>query len=156
MRGRNWKVWRPTSLQDAVEGCVLYAQHHDPRASVERIADLVGEGKWTVYKWMQQGSIPAKKIAGFELACGATYVTEYLAGSARKLLIDLPTGRLPTGTDIHALQEACTAAIGALLRFAEGRCDAAETTDHITAAMTRLAHERAQVERHQQPELSLS
>lgn len=135
---------------------MLCAQHRDPRASVERIADLVGESKWTVYKWMQQGSIPAKKIAGFELACGCAYVTEYLASSARKLVIDLPTGRLPGNTDIHAVQDACTAAIAALLRFAEGSADAAETTDYLTAAMTRLAHERAQVERCAQPELTLS
>lgn len=155
MSRRYWKVWRPRSLQEAVEGCVLYAQEH-ARLSVDRIADLVGESKWTVYKWMQKGSIPAVKIAGFEHACGACYVTEYLASSARKLVIDLPTGRLPAGSDIHALQEACTAAIGALLRFAEGRADAADTSDHLTAAMTRLAHERAQVERHTQPELSLS
>lgn len=156
MRARNWKVWRPGDLQSAVEGCVLFAQHHDPRASVERIADLVGEGKWTVYKWMQQGSIPARKIAGFEHACGVHYVTEYLASSARKLVIDLPTGRLPASSDIHALQQTCTDAVGALLRFAEGRSDADETTDYLTAAIARLAHERAQVERHAQPELSLS
>ncbi|MBN8714391.1 MAG: hypothetical protein J0H50_10540 [Xanthomonadales bacterium] len=132
-----------------------FAQEND-RSSVERIGDLVGESKWTIYKWIESGSIPAKKIAGFELACGRCYITEYLATSARKLVIDMPTGRLPLGSDIHALQESCTAAIGALLRFAEGKADAADTADHLTAAMTRLAHERAQVERHAQPELPLS
>lgn len=155
MSRRNWKTWRPTSLQEAVEGCVQFAQDNH-RRSVDRLADLVGESKWTLYKWIQSGGIPAKKIAGFELACGRAYITEYLATSARKLVIDLPTGRLPAGSDIHALQESCTAAIGALLRFAEGKADAADTSDHLTAAMTRLAHERAQVERHAQPELSLS
>lgn len=155
MKPRHWKVWQPTSLQEAVEGCVLYAQHMDARASVERIADLVGESKWTLYKWIEQGSIPARKIPGFEHACGTHYVTGYLAASARKLVIDLPTGRLPASADIHALQQACTDAVGALLRFAEGRADAAETTDYLTAAIVRLAHERAQVERHAQPELSL-
>ncbi|MEW5833630.1 MAG: hypothetical protein AB1832_01080 [Pseudomonadota bacterium] len=155
MTRRNWKHWRPTSLQEAVEGCVLYAQDK-AHASVERIADLVGESRWTVYKWMQKGSIPAVKIAGFEHACGCAYVTEYLATSARKLVVDLPTGRLPTGSDVHALQAACNDAVGALLRFAEGKTTAADTADLLTAAMTRLAHERAQVERHAQPELSLS
>jgi len=155
MSRRNWKVWRPSSLQEAVEGCVDFARDHSPRMSVERIGDLVGESKWTLYKWIEQGSIPARKIPGFEHACGVCYVTEYLATSARKLVIDLPTGRLPVGSDIHALQESCTAAIGALLRFAEGKADAADTADHLTAAMIRLAHERAQVERHAQPELIL-
>ncbi|MGB3749427.1 MAG: hypothetical protein WA961_14605 [Rhodanobacter sp.] len=155
MSARRWKVWRPISLQEAVEGCVDYAKDHGSRMSVERIADLVGESKWTIYKWIEKGSIPAMKIAGFEHACGCAYVTEYLAASARKLVIDMPTGRLPVGSDIHALQEVCTAAIGALLRFAEGKADAADTSNHLTAAMARLAHERAQVERHDQPELSL-
>jgi len=156
MSRRNWKVWRPASLQEAVEGCVDYAKENSARMSVDRLADLVGESKWTIYKWIEKGSIPAVKIAGFEHACGRAYVTEYLATSARKLVVDLPTGRLPIGSDIHALQESCTAAIGALLRFAEGKADAADTADHLTAAMTRLAHERAQVERHAQPELSLT
>lgn len=156
MNRRNWKVWRPTSLQEAVEGCVQYAQAHDPRTSVERIADLVGESKWTLYKWMESGAIPARKIPGFELACGKPYITEYLALSSHKLVVDMPTGRLPVGHDVHALQEACTQAIGALLEYSQNRCDAQQTIDSLTAAMTRLAHERAQVERAAQPELSLS
>ncbi|HEY4145191.1 hypothetical protein [Pinirhizobacter sp.] len=155
MSRRHWKTWAPTSLQEAVEGCVLFAQEKH-RLSVERIADLVGENKWTVYKWMQGGSVPGKKIAGFEHACGRAFITQYLATSARKLLIDIPTGRMPGDSDIHALQEACTAAIGALLAFSQGKADAADTTDHLTAAMTLLAHERAQVQRHVQPELDLS
>jgi hypothetical protein len=153
---RNWKVWRPTSLQEAVEGCVQYAIVHDPRLGVERIGDLVGESKWTLYKWMETGAIPARKIPGFELACGRTYITEYLALSAHKLVVDMPTGRLPIGHDVHALQEACTQAIGALLAYSQERRDAQQTIDSLTAAMTRLAHERAQVERHAQPELALS
>lgn len=156
MSRRNWRVWRPTSLQEAVEGCVQYAQHRDPRLNVERIADLVGESKWNIYKWIQTGGIPAKKIPGFELACGRCYITEYLATSARKIVIDMPTGRMPDDSDVHALQQSCTDAIGALLAYAQGKADAANTIDHLTAAMTRLAHERAQVERHAQPELSLS
>ncbi len=154
MNRRNWKVWRPGSLQEAVEGCVQYAQ--TKRLSVERIADLVGESRWTIYKWIQTGGIPARKIAGFEHACGRCYITEYLASSARKLVVDIPTGRLPEGSDVHALQQSCTDAIGALLAYAEGKADAADTIDHLTAALTRLAHERAQVERHAQPELDLA
>jgi len=155
MSRRNWKVWRPTSLQEAVEGCVRYAQDHDARTSVERIGDLVGESKWTLYKWMETGSIPARKIPGFEMACGRAYITEYLALSAHKLVVDMPTGRRATPIDVHALQQACNDAVGALLAFHQGRLAAPETIDHLTAAMTALAHERAQVERHAQPELEL-
>ncbi|URX63273.1 hypothetical protein KR767_04170 [Luteibacter anthropi] len=142
-------------MQEAVEACVAFAQEKH-RLSVERIADLVGETKWTVYKWMEQGSVPARKIAGLEHACGRAFITQYLATSARKLLVDLPTGRMPTQSDIHAVQQACNTAIGALLAFAQGDATATDTADHLTAAMSLLAHERAQVQRHDQPELDLS
>lgn len=155
MSRRNWKTYRPTSLQEAVEACVQYALDHKPQLSIERLSDLVGESKWVIYKWMEQGAIPARKIPGFEFACGRPFITEYLAAGAHKLVVDLPTGRLPCGHDIHALQESCTAAVGALLAYAKGKCGAEETADALTAAMVRLAHERAQVERQPQPELEL-
>lgn len=154
MRKRAWNTWQPSCLQEAVEGCLGYALDKH-RRTVDRIADLVGESKWTVYKWVQSGGIPAKKIAGFEHACGAHYVTRYLASSARKLLVDIPTGRLAAPSDVAALQSSCTAAIAALIDFAAGRSSAANTHASLTAAMTALAFERAQVERHDQPELNL-
>ena len=156
MRKRNWNSWQPSSLQEAVEGCLGYALDKH-RRSVDQVADLVGESKWTVYKWVQGGGIPAKKIAGFEHACGTCYVTRYLASSARKLLVDIPTARTASPSDIAALQAACNAAIGALIDFAAGRSTAADTHASLTTAMTALATERAHVERHdQQPELALT
>lgn len=154
MRKRAWNTWQPASLQEAVEGCLAFALDRH-RRTVDQVADLVGESKWTVYKWVQTGGIPAKKIAGFELACGVTYVTRYLASSARKLLIDIPTGRRASASDINALQAACNTAIGALIEFAAGRVSASDTHASLTAAMTALAQERAHVERHDQPELEL-
>jgi len=155
MKPRNWKVWRPQTLQEAVEGCVSYAQHN-ARKSVDQIADLVAENGGTIYKWMATGNIPARKIAGFEHACGASYVSGYLAASSRKLVIDLPTGRMPSSADLHGLQEACTAAVGAVIAYAQGKKAADETIDFLTAAIHRLAVERAHVERQSQPELPLS
>lgn len=152
---RAGRLYRPACLQDAVEACVLYAQQHR-RMSVDRIADLVGESRWTVYKWIQTGSIPSKKIPGFEHACGAFYVTQYLAAAARKIVIDMPTGRAVGASDIHAVQDACNAAIGALIAFGAGKTEARETIDAITVAIERLAFERANVERSDQPELPLS
>ena len=154
MRKRNWKTWQPSSLADAVEGCLGYALHQHHR-SVEQVADLVGEQKWALYKWVQSGGIPAKKIAGFEHACGIHYVTRYLAASAHLFAVPMPTGRQAAPSDIAALQAACNSAIGALIEFAAGRADAQATHNALTAAMTALAHERAQVERSTQPELSL-
>ena len=155
MPTRNWRVWRPTGLQEAVAGCVQFAQERLGK-SVEQIADLVAESPWTVYKWMATGNIPARKIAGFEYACGATYISGYLAASSHKLVIDLPTGRIPTAADINLTQAVCTDAIAALIAFAEGKKAAGETIDFLTAAIQRLATERAHVERHDQPELPLS
>lgn len=155
MRKRNWNTWQPNCLQDAVEGCLGFAlaKHH---RSVDQVADLVGESKWTVYKWVQTGGIPAKKIAGFEHACGRGYITRYLASSGGKLLIDVPTGRSASPIDIAALQAACNSAIGALIDFAAGKAAADTTHAALTAAMTALAQERAHVERHNQPELDLA
>lgn len=155
MRKRSWNSWQPSCLQEAVEGCLGYALDKH-RRSVDQIADLVGESKWTIYKWVQSGGIPARKIAGFEHACGTCYVTRYLAASARKLLIDIPTGRTASPSDISALQTACTAAIAALIAFADGRNSAADTSHALTTAMTALAIERAQVDHHSQPELDLA
>ena len=154
MKRRNWNQWRPSSLQEAIEGCLHYAQEKH-RLSVDRLADLLGVSKWTIYKWIESGSIPAKSIAGFEAHCRCCYVTGYLAASARQLLISLPTGRLPGQQDIHALQDACTSAVGTLLRFVAGKADKQETHGALTVAIERLALERAHVEHHAQPELPL-
>lgn len=154
MRKRPWNSWQPTCLQEAVEGCLSFALDRH-RRSVDQVADLVGESKWTVYKWVQTGGIPAKKIAGFEHACGCHYVTRYLAASARKLLVDIPTGRRAQPSDVAALQASCNSAIGALIEFAAGRVSAPDTHAALTAAMTSLAQERAHIEHHQQPELDL-
>lgn len=142
-------------MQDAVEACVLYAQRAR-RMSVDQIADLVGESRWTVYKWMQTGNVPSRKIPGFEHACGAYYVTHYLAAAARKVVIDIPTGRQANAGDIHAVQEACTSAISALIAFGQGKADAPQTLDALTVALERLAFERENVARADQPELPLS
>ncbi|KAB2899861.1 MAG: helix-turn-helix domain-containing protein [Dokdonella sp.] len=155
MRKRAWNHWQPSCLPDAVEGCLGYALDKH-RRSVDQVADLVGESKWTVYKWVQSGGIPARKIAGFEHACGAHFVTRYLAASSGKLLVDVPTGRRATPSDIAALQASCTAAVSALIDFSAGRTSAADTHAALTAAMTALASERVQVERHEQPELDLT
>ena len=154
MRKQAWKTWQPTCLAEAVEGCLGFALHQHNR-SVEQVADLVGESKWTLYKWVENGAIPARKIAGFEHACGVHYVTRYLAASAHLLAVPMPTGRKASPSDIAALQGACNTAIGALIDFAAGRASAIDTHAALTAAMTALAHERAQVERQDQPELDL-
>lgn len=154
MRKRPWNTWQPASLPDAVEGCLAFALGRH-RRSVDQVADLVGESKWTLYKWVQSGGIPARKIAGFEHACGVNYVTRYLAASGGSVLIRIPTGRRAAQADIAGLQAACTSAVSALIDYVAGKRGADETHDALTAAMTALAQERAHVDRGDQPELDL-
>lgn len=138
-----------------MELCLKYAQEHHNRG-VERVAELMGmPSHWTLYKWIEEGGIPARMIRPFEYACGATYLTNYVAASAHKLLVDLPTGRHACAGDIQAVQEACTDAVGALLAFYAGRCAANETHAALTVALERLAAERGEVERYTAPELPL-
>lgn len=66
-----------------------------------------------------------------------------------------PEGDLTKALLGAALQASCAAAVQALIEFSAGRANVAITYDALTAAMTSLAHERAQVERHDQPQLEL-
>lgn len=155
MPKRNWKTFRPTSLQDAIEGCIEFARERQ-NLSVDRIADLMQlPSKWTLYKWMEAASLPVRAIPAFEHACGCSYVTAYLAASAHKLLLDLPHGRIPKPGDIALLQAACADAVQALIGFAAGERSADDTQSHLTRALERLAFEREQVARALQPELEL-
>jgi hypothetical protein len=156
MSKRNWAKYRPSSLQDAIEACVEFARERH-QMSIDRIAEAMGiASKWTLYKYIESAGIPARLIHPFENACRCTFITQHLASVARKLLIDLPNGRKATPADIHEVQDSCTAAIGALLSFAKGKGDAAYTLAAVTDAIERLARERAEVERHAQPELALT
>lgn len=155
MTKRNWKAFNPRSMREAIEGCIKYAREvHN--LSVERVAELAGEeSHWTVYGWLRDGSIPAKKIASFQHACHAHYITRYLAHSAGQLLIDMPQGRLIDSDDVHALQGTLNAAVGALLGFAAGRLDADQVGAEISVSMEALAWHRENVAMSRQPELDL-
>jgi len=152
MKRRFDKRVRPTSLRHALELCKQYADSRFNR-SVDNISDLIGlADKFRIYKWIQSGSIPANMIRPYEHACGADYVTQYLAHSDHKLLIDIPVGRNTTCSDTHALQSSFNDALGALLKFTNGSASADKTIAMITAHMEELAWHRGNVEKTQQPE----
>ena len=110
MTRRNWKRIRPHSLRYALELCKEHARERR-NLSVERIAELMGlADHWTLYKWFQSGRIPANLIRPFEQACGIDFVTQWLAGSSGKLLIDMPSGKAVDATEVQQLQEAQTEA----------------------------------------------
>ncbi|MBH03997.1 MAG: hypothetical protein CMP08_07720 [Xanthomonadales bacterium] len=153
MTGTRWKRVRPTSIPHAMELCIQHAKARHNR-SVDSIADLMGQpNKWSIYKWVESGRIPTVLIRPFEAACGISFVTQYLAASDHKLLIDMPTGKAASASDINALQSTFTAAVQQLLLFADGQHDHEATLAAIDAAMTDLASHRANVERYDQPEL---
>ncbi|MBI2397708.1 MAG: hypothetical protein HYV17_07910 [Xanthomonadales bacterium] len=155
MTRRNWKRFAASSLQEAFEACIEYGREQQ-QLSVDRIADRMGlPSKWALYKWMESGSMPVRLLRSFEHACGADFVTRYLATSAHLLTVAMPTGRCAAVADIAALQASCTEAVQALIEFTGGKRTQGETLAALTAAMEALATERGNVERHHQPELKL-
>lgn len=155
MPSRHWNKVRPTSLREGMELCIEYARVKHNR-SVDRIADLMGlQSKWRLYKWMQSGRLPANLIRPFEHASGATYISQYIATSAHRLLVPIPKGQAATGEDIHTLQAALNDAVGQLLQYYQGDASAADVLAAIDRGMSGLAFQRANVEQADQPSLDL-
>ena len=153
MTRRNWNRIQPTSLRHALELCKDYAKARH-NLSVERIAERMGlDDHWTLYKWISNARMPAVCIRSYETACGIDYATRWLAASANRLLIDIPTGRNASAADMQALQELLNTAVGQLLQFYGGKSPAADTLAAIQQAMEGLAWHRRNVEKHTQPEL---
>lgn len=153
MTRRNWKKVNPRSLREALELAKDHAKEAHNR-SVERLAELMGEeSHWTVYGWLRDGSIPGKKIPAYQHATGCDFITRWLAHSAGKLLIDIPSGRMPAPEDVQQLQGTLNAAVGALIGFAAGRLDAEAVAEEINSALEALAEHRENVLKTSQPEL---
>jgi len=155
MRRRNWKRIRPTSLRQAMQYCLDHAWDRHNR-SVEQVAELMGlANHWVIYKWLNSGRLPAVLIRTFEHACGVTFVTDYIATSAHKLLVDIPSGKPARDTDLLGLQTQFNDAVNVLARFYRGDAEADETLAALTAAMGEIAGHRANVAQAMTPELAL-
>lgn len=155
MNRRRWKNVRPTSLRHALELCKDFAIDAHNK-SVQRIADEMGlPDHWALYKWLQTGRMPANLIRPYERVCNCDYVTRWIAASAGRLTIEMPTGRNCTAQDTQALQELLTTAAGKLLAFYAKNSEADETLAAIQAAMEGLAWHRGNVSQTQNPQLEL-
>lgn len=155
MARRSWKKVHPNSLRHAMELCLEHAREKK-NLSVDRVADLMGQSnKWSLYKWMENGRMPANLVRPFEHACGIGLVTQYLAASSHKLLIDIPSGRISDAKDINELQSSFTHAVGLLLSFYSDREDAEETLAALTQVMRDVAYHHENVNRSLEPELLL-
>lgn len=153
--GRHWKRVRPTSLLNGIELCLEHGREKLNRG-VDRISECMGEETHhNLYKWAASGRMPAVKIRAFEQACGANFVTRWLASSAGLMVIEVPTGRHGTSDDVLALQETLNDAVGALLQFYAGKADQAGVIARLTAGLEGLAYHRTAVEKNEQPELDL-
>ncbi|WP_051221506.1 hypothetical protein [Neptunomonas japonica] len=153
-----WKHKRGNSVSDSMHLCARYAEKNH-NLSVPRIAELMGMDSYnTLYKWMGSGNMPASKIRSFENACQCSYVTRYIAQSANLLVLDMPTGRKPSHRELNELSVHALSVIGHLISFfneSESSEDENELIQSITTLIEDLAHQRGNVEKHQQPELLL-
>ncbi|WP_027853361.1 hypothetical protein [Marinobacterium litorale] len=154
-RRKNWSREQPISLRHGSELCIGHA-HDRMNRSVEQIADLMGEAShFTLYKWMESGRMPAVKIRAFEHACGADFVTQYLAHSAGYLLVKVPTGRKAEHRELNELSLFAHEVLGLLIQFYDSHEGADEAVLAVTRLMEDLAFQRGNIEKHQQPELLL-
>jgi hypothetical protein len=156
MSRRNWKRVRPCSMVEALRLCKEFAQERH-NLSIERIADRMGVTHDSLYKWLATGRMPAILIPAYELACGCNFVSEWLAASAGKLVINMPTGRSAGQTDMVELNTGFAAALQLLTDFYAGSGKAApeETLAALTSHLQQVAWHHANVGRHAEPELEL-
>jgi hypothetical protein len=147
----NWKRLQPTSLLHALRLCKDYARARR-QLSVERIADRMGVTHDALYKWLGSGRMPVNLVPAYEQTCGIDYVSRWLAMTAGKLVIDIPTGKCATPKDIHTLQDVLNTAVGSLIRFHGGQAEAPETLAALQTGLEALALHRGQVAKHAQPE----
>ncbi len=153
MRKANWKRKRGTSMRGALELCIRYAKDvHN--LSVERIAELMGmESHFTLYRWIESGRMPAVMIRSFENACQCDYVTRYIAHSANLVVFEFPTGRKAQHKELNELSIYAHQVIGKLIEFFDTAENEEPVIEAVTTLIEDLAHQRANVEKHHQPEL---
>lgn len=155
MSKRNWKRAMPRSLRHGMQLCLEFAKERH-NLSIERIADRMGlPSHWTLYKWLESGRMPTNLVRPFEIACGCQFVTQYIATSAHKLLIDIPTAKPVIDTDLLALQSGFNDAVNVLARFYKGNAEAGDAINELTRLMGDIASHRARVEQSIDPELDL-
>lgn len=154
MTRRNWKRIKPNSQEEAIRLCIEHASEKR-NLSVAGVGDHTGVSEWVVYKWMADGSIPSKRIRPFENACGCTFVTQYLATSAHKLIIDIPSGRPAKDTDLLALQTNFNEAVNLLAKFYKDSSAPAVTIQSLTQILSQIASHRENISSCFEPELLL-
>ena len=150
MTRRNWKREVPRSLSHAMELCIAHARDKK-NLSVDNIADLMGLAN----KWTESGRMPAILIRPFEHACDCSFMTQYIATSDNKMLVDIPKGRKVEDSELLELQSGFNDAVNLLARFYQGGAEAEEAIGALAKVMEGIAGHRANVSKAQTPELAL-
>lgn len=99
--------------------------------------------------------MPANRIPQFEHICGIHFVTEYLAGHAHRIMVDIPTGKPASALDTNALQMRCVEALASLMHCYRGEVKSDDTEALLSNAISGLVWHRENVRRTEMPELSL-
>lgn len=156
MRRRNWKKAQPANLRQALEWCKEHARDRR-NLSVERIADRMAlPDHSALYKWLANGRMPAILIPLYEDVCGINLVSRWLAATGGKLLVDLPTGRDCSSSDVQLLQTVLHDTVGALIAFYNGKSDDIDQTlSAVQVGLEMLAWHRGNVQQHQTPQFDL-
>ncbi len=154
MTRRDWKRLRASSLVHALRLCKEFAQARHT-LSVERIADRMGTTHDSLYKWLATGRMPAILIPAFELACGCHYVSDWLAASSGRLVLDMPTGRKADGTELLDMNSSCAAALQLLTQFyaAPQAANTEATLAALRQHMEQVAYHHHNVAQYSAPEL---
>ena len=157
MTRRNWKHVRPASLVDALRLCKEFAQERK-NLSIERIADLMGQSHDSLYKWLATGRLPLILLPAYELACGCNFASAWLATSAGKLVIDMPSGRTANPSDLMQLNTGWAAALQLLTDFHANpqKANAEDTLAALKDHLTQVAHQHANVAQHGTPEFDFT
>lgn len=120
------------------------------------LAELMGIELKTLYRWLAETSMPINKIRQFEEFCGSDYVSEYLClAKGNKVVIDIPAGRKSGVIDLAKLQTDFSQAMVFLTKFYQDQAALEETVNSLTASLTDLAFQRANVLKSAAPELAL-
>ena len=148
------KNQRANSLVHAMRLCKEYAQAKH-NLSVERIADRMGATHDSLYKWLATGRMPAILIPAYELACGCHYISDWLAASAGRLVVPMPTGRKAEGTELLDMNSSCAAALQLLTAFyqAPTEADTEATLAALRLHLEQVAYHHHNVAQYATPEL---
>lgn len=101
--------------------------------------------------------MPSNLIRPFEHACGIELMTQYIATSAHKLLVNVPSGRASSAEDINELQASFSEAVSLLIGFykTQNNSQLNTTLAALNSVMSEIAYHRENVSKVSSPELEL-